>query len=50
MLIVWGGRDRLYLPSDAERFHHDIAGSRSPSFLISAMRRKKKTMREPLPL
>ena len=49
-LIVWGGRDRLYLASDAERFHHDIAGSRSPSFLTSAMRRMKKTPRGPLPL
>lgn len=26
-LIVWGGRDRLIPPSDAERFHADIAGS-----------------------
>ena len=23
-LIAWGGRDRLYLPSDAERFHNDM--------------------------
>ena len=49
-LIVSGGRDRLYLPSDAESFHHDIARNRSPSFLTSAMRRKKKTTRGPLPL
>ncbi len=27
-LILWGGRDRLIAPSDAERFHHDIPGSR----------------------
>ena len=27
-LIIWGGRDRLIPPGDAERFHHDIAGSR----------------------
>lgn len=27
-LILWGGRDRLIPPGDAERFHHDIAGSR----------------------
>jgi pimeloyl-ACP methyl ester carboxylesterase len=26
-LIMWGGRDRLIPPNDAERFHHDIAGS-----------------------
>jgi pimeloyl-ACP methyl ester carboxylesterase len=26
-LIIWGGRDRLIPPADAERFHHDIAGS-----------------------
>jgi pimeloyl-ACP methyl ester carboxylesterase len=26
-LIIWGGRDRLIPPSDAERFHRDIAGS-----------------------
>jgi len=26
-LIMWGGRDRLIPPEDAERFHHDIAGS-----------------------
>jgi pimeloyl-ACP methyl ester carboxylesterase len=26
-LIIWGGRDRLIPPDDAERFHHDIAGS-----------------------
>jgi pimeloyl-ACP methyl ester carboxylesterase len=26
-LIVWGGRDRLIPPGDAERFHRDIAGS-----------------------
>jgi pimeloyl-ACP methyl ester carboxylesterase len=26
-LILWGGRDRLIPPEDAERFHHDIAGS-----------------------
>jgi pimeloyl-ACP methyl ester carboxylesterase len=26
-LIIWGGRDRLIPPSNAERFHRDIAGS-----------------------
>jgi pimeloyl-ACP methyl ester carboxylesterase len=26
-LIIWGGRDRLIPPDNAERFHHDIAGS-----------------------
>jgi pimeloyl-ACP methyl ester carboxylesterase len=26
-LIMWGGRDRLVPPDDAERFHGDIAGS-----------------------
>jgi len=26
-LIIWGGRDRLIPPDDAERFHRDIAGS-----------------------
>jgi pimeloyl-ACP methyl ester carboxylesterase len=26
-LIVWGGRDRLIPPGDAERFHRDIADS-----------------------
>jgi pimeloyl-ACP methyl ester carboxylesterase len=26
-LIIWGGRDRLVPPDDAERFHQDIAGS-----------------------
>ena len=26
-LILWGGRDRLIPPADAERFHRDIAGS-----------------------
>ena len=26
-LIVWGGRDRLIPPDNAERFHRDIAGS-----------------------
>jgi pimeloyl-ACP methyl ester carboxylesterase len=26
-LIIWGGRDRLVPPDDAERFHRDIAGS-----------------------
>jgi pimeloyl-ACP methyl ester carboxylesterase len=26
-LIVWGGRDRLIPPSNAERFHRDIKGS-----------------------
>jgi len=26
-LIIWGGRDRLIPPGDAERFHRDIAGS-----------------------
>ena len=27
-LILWGGRDRLLPPADADRFHRDIAGSR----------------------
>jgi pimeloyl-ACP methyl ester carboxylesterase len=27
-LILWGGRDRLIPPADAEKFHRDIAGSR----------------------
>lgn len=31
-LIVWGGRDRLLRPADAERFHRDIAGSRLAVF------------------
>jgi pimeloyl-ACP methyl ester carboxylesterase len=26
-LIIWGGRDRLIPPQNAQRFHHDIAGS-----------------------
>ena len=26
-LIIWGGRDRLIPPDDAERLHRDIAGS-----------------------
>jgi pimeloyl-ACP methyl ester carboxylesterase len=26
-LIIWGGRDRLIPPDNAERFHRDIAGS-----------------------
>ena len=26
-LIIWGGRDRLIPPEDAQRFHRDIAGS-----------------------
>jgi pimeloyl-ACP methyl ester carboxylesterase len=26
-LIIWGGRDRLIPPDDAQRFHHDIEGS-----------------------
>ncbi|MBI3568014.1 MAG: alpha/beta hydrolase [Gemmatimonadetes bacterium] len=26
-LILWGSRDRLIPPENAERFHHDIAGS-----------------------
>jgi pimeloyl-ACP methyl ester carboxylesterase len=26
-LIIWGGRDRLIPPQNAERFHHDIPGS-----------------------
>jgi pimeloyl-ACP methyl ester carboxylesterase len=26
-LIIWGGRDRLVPPDDAQRFHQDIAGS-----------------------
>ncbi len=31
-LILWGGRDRLIPPADAERFHRDIAGSRLAVF------------------
>ncbi len=31
-LILWGGRDRLNPPDDAERFHRDIAGSRRVIF------------------
>lgn len=27
-LILWGGRDRLIPPENAEHFHHDIAGSK----------------------
>jgi pimeloyl-ACP methyl ester carboxylesterase len=27
-LILWGGRDRLIPPEDAERFHRDVAGSK----------------------
>jgi pimeloyl-ACP methyl ester carboxylesterase len=26
-LILWGRRDRLIPPGDADRFHRDIAGS-----------------------
>ena len=31
-LILWGGRDRLIPPDNAERFHHDIAGSQVVMF------------------
>jgi pimeloyl-ACP methyl ester carboxylesterase len=31
-LILWGGRDRLIPPSDAERFHHEMNGSRLAIF------------------
>jgi pimeloyl-ACP methyl ester carboxylesterase len=31
-LVLWGGRDRLIPPADAERFHRDIAGSRLTVF------------------
>ncbi|HUX25002.1 MAG TPA: alpha/beta hydrolase [Burkholderiales bacterium] len=31
-LILWGQRDRLIPPGDAERFHRDIAGSRLIAF------------------
>lgn len=31
-LILWGGRDRLIPPADAENFHRDIAGSRVSMF------------------
>ena len=31
-LILWGARDRLIPPDNAERFHHDIAGSRLDVF------------------
>jgi len=27
-LILWGGKDRLFPPDNAQRFHRDIAGSR----------------------
>jgi len=29
---VWGGRDRDIPPDNAERFHHDIAGSQVVMF------------------
>ena len=32
VLILWGGRDQLIPPAAAERFHHDIAGSRVVMF------------------
>ena len=28
VLILWGGRDHLYPPENAQSFHRDIAGSR----------------------
>lgn len=31
-LILWGGRDRLHPPTDAERFRHDITGSQLVMF------------------
>jgi pimeloyl-ACP methyl ester carboxylesterase len=31
-LILWGGRDRLIPPADAQNFHRDIAGSRLSVF------------------
>ena len=31
-LILWGGRDRLIPPENAERFRRDIAGSRLVMF------------------
>jgi pimeloyl-ACP methyl ester carboxylesterase len=31
-LILWGGRDRLIPPADAQNFHRDIAGSRLQVF------------------
>ena len=31
-LVIWGGRDRLIPPADAQRFHADIAGSRLAVF------------------
>jgi pimeloyl-ACP methyl ester carboxylesterase len=31
-LIMWGGRDRLIPPENAERFHRDIAGSTLVTF------------------
>lgn len=31
-LIIWGGRDRLILPANAERFRRDIAGSQVAMF------------------
>ncbi len=31
-LILWGGRDQLIPPSNAERFHHDIEGSELVTF------------------
>ena len=31
-LIIWGGRDGLIAPANAERFHNDIAGSRLVMF------------------
>ncbi len=31
-LILWGGRDRLIPPEEADHFHRDIAGSRLVMF------------------
>jgi pimeloyl-ACP methyl ester carboxylesterase len=31
-LILWGGRDRLILPVEADHFHHDIEGSQLAMF------------------
>jgi hypothetical protein len=44
-LIIWGGRDRLVPPDDAERFHQDIAGSTvAVSRLGHARRRPVRTV------
>jgi len=46
-LILWGGRDRLIPPGDAEKFHRDIAGSRLIVFDRLGTCRRKKIPRQP---